>query len=370
MSDTSNPAPAAAGSSDTRPSEGDILSKLAQFGDDGQNETEFPAADEAQADTDPDEAQETNEPEGDEVEDASEPEQDGEDEEPSDDADEPEPKEAPAEDPEADDRKFRLRDRTEVTLGDLKKGFDRARELETKILPAVQQRLAAATKLEQDLAAQQQQFQATAAGLAQWAIGKLPEAPDPAMLRQDSGKYDPIGFYEQSQLRQMAEAELNQHLQQVQYGQQQLSAKQKADHEAALQNSRQQAIARYVQMRPELNEPEKAKAFAEGRQRVAQYLGYSPQEISDIHDPRLLEAIRLSDYALKKMAEEQKTGVVKTQQQAIAAKKVVTAPPVAKPAARQSAAARDASMLRGTVERLRKNPSSTEAQLAALAQFD
>jgi hypothetical protein len=371
MSDTSNPAPAAAGSSDTSAplTPADIFKQLEAYG--GTDEDEHPSEpsavgdDKAEAEPAPIEAE--DEPEG--PVDAEAETQDGdEDEGPSDDADEPEQKETSEEDREADDRKFRLRDRTEVTLGDLKKGFDRAREFE-RALPQIQQTLQSVEQTKQRLAAEQQQFQAYASQIAQIAMENLPPEPDPALMDQASGKYDPIQFLEQKHVRDIALARFNERFSKAAQDRQAQEERAAQEQQAAMRQSTQNAIQQFARMRPELNTPEAAKAFGEGVNRVAQHLRYTPQEMGQIHDPRLYEALRLADIGLRAEQGQLQQKAVKTQQQAIAAKKVVAAPPVTTPAARQAIGARETAALRDKVGRAKKTGSKADI-LDALASID
>lgn len=357
MADTPNPAPAGAESAPAR-NPMDVLD-MHWEGDPGQDpDASAEDAGDQQEDPEPAEIDPEPAPEG---EDDVEIEGEGGDEEPSDDADEPEQKEG-ADAKDTKEEKFLVsRDGEKIPHSVAFAAIDKAREFE-RVLPQIRATLQGAEESKQRLAAEQQQFQATASGLAQWAIGKLPPAPDPALLDQNSGKWDPVLFIEQKQLREIAEADLNQHLQQVGHHHRQLTAKQEADRKAALDQSREKAIAQFVQGRPDLREPEKAQAFIQDRQTVAQHLGYSQQEITDIYDARLLAAIPLIAAGIRAQQSQTQEKVVKTQKQAIAAKKVVAAPPVASPAARQSAGLRDAQASRVSLERLRKTNSPRDAE--------
>lgn len=367
MADTPNPVPEGTGDAPVRMNESELLEQLGRFDDDGAlDDGDTSAEEEPAEETEPTEPGADDALEGDDE--ATEGEG-SEDEGPEDDASEPELQDGAKAKDTKEDKLLVSRDGEKVLASELWKARDRAREFE-RALPQIQQTLQSVEQTKQQLAAEKQQFQSYASQIAQIAMENLPAEPDPALMDQNSGKYDPIGFLEQKHVRDIAVARFNERFSKAAQDRKAHEEQTAQEQQAALRQSAQNAIQQFARMRPELTAPEARKAFGEGVNRVAQHLRYTPQEMGQIHDPRLYEALRLADIGLRAEMGQQQDKVVKTQQQAIAAKKVVAAPPVAKPAARQSVGARDATALRGTVERLRKNPSSTEAQLAALAQFD
>ena len=366
MSDSPNPAPAGAGDAPALMTNDDLLKQLESFGDDGQRDDPAPSEEEPEEETEQPEPEADDAPEGD---DEAAEEDGSEDEGPADDAAEPEPKEAPEKESQADAKKFRLRDGTEVQLGDLKKGFDRAREFD-QVLPKIQREFQEFQQAKQQFEVKKQEFDTLQQSVARRALASLPPEPDPAWMDQNSGHYDPMRFLEDRHKREVAIASFNQEFAGVAQAQQE--AAQKAQQEAGqrTQTLRQNAVQQFFGAHPELQAPEKGQAFVRDFHKVADVVGYSREERADVLDPRLYRLTYLAARGLEAMQAGQQQKAVTTQQKSIAAKKVAAAPPVAAPAARQSAASRDARVLQASVERLRKNPSSTEAQLAALAQFD
>lgn len=359
MADTPTPALAGAESApvqtDAAKSPEDRLAQL--FGSDEQPADTLEgdkAEDPAEAGTPEDE------PEGDEPDEAPEGEEEpgepGEDEDPADDAAEPE---ATADDDNETihGNKFVvLRDNSKVRVGELKQSHERLRELETKVLPQVQQRLTAFQQEQAQFQAQQQQFQPVLAQVAQILQSQIPPAPDRGLLQSD-----PVEFFIQKDAHEAAV----QQLQTVNQANAQAQQRAQQQYTEQLQQTAHQAVVRFVDAQPQLRDPEKGKAFISDYQAVAAHVGFTPQEAAQVYDPRLYRLAQLASVGLKAMQQGKETTAVKTQKQAIAAKKVASAPPVTPPAARQSASTRNESSLRQAKERLRKT-GSVQDGIAAL----
>lgn len=367
MSDTPNPAPAGAGDAPARLSENDLLEQLSRFGDDGVPDDPEPSEEEEPAEeTEPTEPEADGEPAGD---DEATEEEGAEDEGPEDDASEPEQEDGAKPKETEKDKLLVSRDGEKVPVSELWKARDRAREFD-QVLPKIQQEYKGFQQVQQQFQVEKQQFQILAKSVAQLAYEQLPAVPDPALMDENSGKYDPILFMQQQHRRVTAEANLNQKLsgaaqalsQETQQAQQQATQRTQA--------LRQNAVQQFFAAHPEFQAPEKGQEFARDFHRVADVVGYSKEERADVLDPRLYRLTMLAARGLKAMEAEKQQTDVTTQRKAIAAKKVATAAPVTPPAARQSAETRNARGIQASLERLRKNPSSTEAQLAALAQFE
>ena len=367
MSDSPNPAPAGAGDAPARLSENDLLEQLGRFGDDGSLDDGDTSAEE-----EPKEEAEPTEPEADDApagDDEATEDEGSEDEGPEDDASEPEQEdEAKAKDAK-DDKLLVSRDGEKVKASELWKARDRAREFD-RVLPKIQQEYQGFQQARQSFEAEKQQFKTLATSVAQLAFEQLPAAPDPALMDENSGKYDPILFMQQQHRRQSAEANLNSKLSGAAQALSQETEQAKQQATQRTQALRQNAVQQFFAAHPEYQAPEKGQEFARDFHRVADVVGYSKEERADVLDPRLYRLTLLAGRGLKAMEAVQVQISVTTQRKTIAAKKVAQAPAVTPPAARQSAAARDTRVMQANVERLRKNPSSTEAQLAALAQFD
>ena len=368
MSDTPNPAPAGAGDAPARLSENDLLEQLGRFGDDGSlYDGDTSAEEEPKEEAEPTEPEADDAPAGD---DEATEDEGSEDEGPEDDASEPE-QDDDAEAKTPKDEKFLVsRDgKTKVPHSEAWTAIERAREFD-RVLPKIQQEYQGFQQVQQQFQAEKQQFQLLAKGVAQIAEELLPSEPDPALMDENSGKYDPILFMQQQHRRATAQANLNNKLGGAALALKQDSERAKQQTEAQVHALRTHAYHQFVQYRPEMASKEGRDAFEATRHRVAQRLRFSQQEIYDIQDARLLEALRLADIGASVEDERAKAKVTKTQKQTIAAKKVAQAPAVTPPAARQSAAARDTRVMQANVERLRKNPSNNQAALEALAQFE
>lgn len=367
MSDTPNPAPAGAGDAPARLTEDDLLKQLGSFGDNGERDDPEPSEEEQPGgEAEPTEPEADDAPEGD---DEATEEEGSEDEGPEDDASEPEQEDGAKPKDTKEDKILVSRDGEKVAASELWKARDRAREFD-RVLPKIQQEYQGFQQAQQQFQAEKQQFQTLAKSVAQLAFEQLPAAPDPALMDENSGKYDPILFMQQQHRRQSAEANLNSKLSGAAQALSQETQQAQLQAQQRTQALRQNAVQQFFAAHPEFKAPEKGQEFARDFHRVADVVGYSKEERADVLDPRLYRLTLLAARGLKAMEADQQQKAVTTQRQTIAAKKVAQAPAVTPPAARQSAASRDSRVMQASVERLRKNPSSTEAQLAALAQFE
>lgn len=146
------------------------------------------------------------------------------------------------------DAKTRLRDGTEITIGELKKLAD-GTEVRTRMAEVESQRT--------QIAQQTEHFRNTLEQAIAVVSAKLPPAPSADMLQEGSDKYDPIGYMQQKQLRDNAVVELNQLTQarSQQLQQEQQSATQEQE---AYFDQQQELAAKVI---PELGKPETAAAF-------------------------------------------------------------------------------------------------------------
>jgi hypothetical protein len=214
-------------------------------------------------------------------EDAEQPEPGEEPEPTADEADAPGAEEAP--EPEAGDSepeyahgnlKVRFRDGSEATVGDLKKGREELQELRRQV-PDV---LAARQEVEQvkaRLAQQQQQFEQVLPFALQAIQSVIPPEPDDALWDTD-----PIEAGRQQRLRDKAIRQrdgLTAHAQQQQA--------------EALQSYIQEQQSKLLTARPDLREPEKAKAFYGEYIAAAQALGFTQAEADSTYDHRLVNGI-------------------------------------------------------------------------------
>jgi len=345
MSDTPNPAPAGA---EAPRSPAPSVSILDAMGDGDFGKPSEPEGDDVPQEVEEVEIEAAPEPEGDDAEIPAE----GQDEEPADDAAEPQPKEAQPDDDETGTRMHRLRDGTQVSLGDLKKAYDEARGFRQAI-PQIQQERARIQQERQAIAAQQQQFQPVLAQVASILQQQIPAAPDPALLHTD-----PIEFHNQ---RYAHEAALTQ-LRAVNAAQAEATQRQAAQTEAQRRAYLQDQQQKLVEAIPALREPEKAKAFNADFQEVGAAAGFTPQELGQVYDHRLFKLVQLAAIGLKAQRAEGKAKEVTKTKAVVAAAKVVDKPPVQAPAARQGAGVREAQAARGAMDRLKKTGSPRDAE--------
>jgi hypothetical protein len=188
-----------------------------------------------------------------------------------------------APEPEADDSepeyahgnlKVRFRDGTETTVGDLKKGREELQELKRHV-PDV---LAARQEIEQakaHLAQQQQQFEQVLPIALQAIQSSIPPEPNDELWDTD-----PIEAGRQQRLHDKAIRQRNELVGQAEQGQ-----------AHALQAYIQQQQTKLLEARPELREPEKAKAFYGDYIAAAQALGFTQAEADSTYDHRLVNGI-------------------------------------------------------------------------------
>jgi hypothetical protein len=320
---------------------------------DAMGDSDFGKPSEPEGDDGPQEVEEVEiepapEPEGDDAEIPS----DDENEEPADDAAEPPAKEADTEDDETGTRMHRLRDGTQVSLGDLKKAYDEARGYRQAV-PQFQQERARLEQERQALVAQQQQFQPVIAQVATILQQQIPPEPDPSLMQSD-----PIEFFTQKHNRDLALGRLQQVNAAQAEAQQRQAAEAQAQQKAYLQEQQQ----KLVEAIPVLRDPVKAKAFAADFHEVGAAAGFTAQELGQVYDHRLFKLAELAAIGLKAQREQGKAKEVAQTKAVVAAKKVVDKPPVQAPAARQAAGVREAQAARGAMDRLKKTGSPRDAE--------
>lgn len=345
MSDTPNPAPAGA---EAPRSPAPTVSILDAMGDGDFGKPSEPEGDDVPQEVEEVEIEAPPEPEGDDAEIPAE----DQEEDPADDAAEPQPKEAQTDDDETGTRIHRLRDGTQVSLGDLKKAYDEARGYRQAI-PQFQAERARIEQEKQAIAAQQQQFQPVLAQVASILQQQIPPAPDAALLQSD-----PIEFHNQRWMHEQAVSQLRA----VNAAQAEANQRQAAQSESQRRVYLQDQQQKLVQAIPALREPEKAKAFAAAFHEVGAAAGFTPQELGQVYDHRLFKLAELAMDGQKYRQAQAKTKEVTKTKAVVAAAKVVDKPPVQAPAARQGAGVREAQAARGAMDRLKKTGSPRDAE--------
>jgi hypothetical protein len=185
--------------------------------------------------------------------------------------------------------KVRFRDGTEATVGDLKRSREEFQELK-RTVPDV---LAARQEIEQAkarLAQQQQQIQQVLPQALQAIQSTVPPEPNDELWDTD-----PIEAGRQQRLHDRAVRQANE-----------LSAQAQAAQAEAVQGYIQQQQAKLLEARPELREPEKAKAFYGEYIAAAEALGFTRQEADSTYDHRLVNGIVSLWQKAKKWDELQK----------------------------------------------------------------
>jgi hypothetical protein len=331
--------------------------------DDEEQPAEPSAEEEASEEPTDTETEETDEPEGD---DGSEAEEGGEyDEGPEGDASEPEQ-------PKGDDAE-RLhgnkilisRDGEKVPVGELWQARERVREYE-RYLPAIQQQHAQLQQREQAFVAQQQQLQPILAQTQAVLESQLPPEPDIEMLNEQSDKYDPFAYHNATALRNQKMAQLQRVAQANHQQQLALQAQRQREMQAHLQQ--QQALL--GQKLPVLRDKEKAAEWAKGWNEVGRMAGFTEQEMAQVYDHRLFLVGDLAQDGLKWRAQQAKAQQTQTQKAAVVARKVADKPPVQAPAARVSNGVRRVDNVRTAKEKLKRNPNSMDAAIAAVMALD
>jgi hypothetical protein len=211
--------------------------------------------------------------------------------------------------------RLRLRDGSEVTVGELKKRYGELQEIPRRSQEFEAQRQA----LEQRQAqfAQQEQFVSQVLPIAiQMATENLPPEPHPDLLHTD-----PMLHYEMSNRRAQAVVKLQQLHHAQLAGRQQLQQRTQAEMAQYLKAERE----RLIEALPELKDSAKAQAFQSEIVQTARHYGFTDQDIAQVYDHRLLKMAKDAAAYRKIMAAKPKVEA-----------KAQNAPPVATPGKRAS----------------------------------
>lgn len=242
----------------------------------------------------------------------------------------------------------RLRDGTEVTIGELKKAFDKAREFER------QEADFNAKRQEVDArAAQTSQQEQLFASTIQQAIAALqhtlPEEPDPRLRSED-----PIAYFLQKDARETKLHDIAR-LQQAQQAQaQETQAKQVEQFQQQLKQEQTKLFERL----PELRDETKRRDFYNDLMSSGKMYGFSDEEVNGIHDHRVMLAMRDAVAYRKLQAAKPK-----------AVEKGKTARPVSRPDVRSPASDRASTKHKTLFERAKKTRSIDDMG-ALLAELD
>ncbi len=231
----------------------------------------------------------------------------------------------------------RLRDGTEVSVGELKKLADEAKEYrrrETEFANVARQ-------VEQRAAQTAQQEQVFAATISQ-AIAALQQAippePDPSLRETD-----PIDYFLRKDQRESKLAEINRMQAAQNYAAQNARAQQAQHFQARLRNEQAQLFERS----PELADEGKRREFYNDLVASGKNYGFSEAEINDVHDHRVMLMVK-DAMAYRKL---QSAGKPK------AVEKAKGATPVQRPVARTTSNERISQKHKNLFERARKTRS-------------
>jgi hypothetical protein len=258
--------------------------------------------------------------------------------------------EATEQKPEDDDPEVNLRDNTKVRLSELKRAYRPSWKTEVEQFEARQREI---EQKSQFFTQQEQLVMQAANAAAAIAERYIPKPPDPALAKQD-----PFAYAEQK-------ADYDARLGELQMLQQQMA---QASKQAA--EKQQQALQQYYTKqqqalhaaRPELKDPVKATKFWENVKQLGASVGYTPQEMAQIPDYRIL---LIAEKAFKYDA-------LVAQRAKAAEKKVTPAKmeaPVQAPGPRATPASSERQAARDQLSRLRKTGSVRDAE-AFLSRFD
>lgn len=256
---------------------------------------------------------------------------------------EPAPEPTPAQKKFAEsDALTRLRDGREVTIAELKKLAD-GEEIQRRTQEIEGER--------QRIAQQQQFFEHTLNQAITIAEARLPPTPHPDMLHTD-----PIGFLQMQEARKAAIGELQNLHQARQQHHQQTTAQTEHQSRQRLLQERERLIEAF----PELNDPQKAKAWTSDLVTGAKELGLTEAEVNQLGDQRYLKILKLA-------VDKHRLNLAKPK----AIEKAKDAPPVAvqAPSRRTTSAERKSESMREDLRALKKTGDKRLAE-SILSRFD
>jgi hypothetical protein len=242
----------------------------------------------------------------------------------------------------------RLRDGTEVTIGELKKSFDEARDFrrQQSEFDARKQELESRTA---HYAQQEQNFASTIQQAISALQNTVPPEPD-LLLRQN----DPIAY---AQLKWAREDKL-QEIGRLHQAQQSRAEQTQAEQATQFQERLKQEQTRLYERSPELRDEGKRREFFNDLQATARDYGFSKGEIDNIHDHRVMLMVKDAIAYRKLQAAKPK-----------AAEKGKAAKPVAKPGERASSNASVATKHKALFERAQRTRSIDDVG-AVLAELE
>jgi hypothetical protein len=250
-----------------------------------------------------------------------------------------------------DDPEEVLRDGSKVRRSELKRGYR----------PDWEARINAHMQREQAFAQATtgfNQVQQQTATLLQQAVevvaSRMPQAPDPRLVETDPFEY---------QRQQVHYAQEKAKLDDIVIRRDTFLRRSHAEQQQAMQQQLVHEKEATLRALPDLRDPVKAAKFVEGTRNLGAELGYTPQELAQVRDHRLMKLINLAleGKRMKEAYERMRTKMKDNAREAVE----VQAPQRRRT---QSQVASDTMAVR--IKRLAKNPNSAKAAEDVLSQFD
>jgi hypothetical protein len=242
----------------------------------------------------------------------------------------------------------RLRDGSEITVGELKKLADEAKEFKRRDseFAAIQRDVQAKAA---QVAQQEQLFAATIQQAITALQHTLPPEPDPKLRETD-----PIDYFLKKDQRDSKMAELHRLQSAQQYAAAQAQAQQAQQFQTVLKNEQ----TKLYEQAPDLADEGKRRTFYGDLISAGKHYGFSDDEMNSIHDHRVMLMAKDAIAYRKLQAAKPK-----------AMEKAKAATPVSKPAARVSSNERVSAKHKALFERARKTRSVDDFG-ALLAEID
>lgn len=245
------------------------------------------------------------------------------------------------------DAKTRLRDGREVSIGDLKRRFEKADELEAEINKFRERETERSQK-----AQQQQLLEQHLPSILHQLQAQMPKAPEIALAETD-----PIEYTVQRARYEQRVTELRA----VEAAQQQQIQKSKTEQDAKFQEFLKGEQERILEKLPELKDPEKGKKWKEDYDKTVKHYGFSAEEAGQVYDHRLV--LMANDAMQFRALQAQKAEAVEK------AKQPATTTAVLSPQRRVAQAERSSQSVNEAVARARKSGSMADA-VAAMSLLD
>src|SRR5262245_6495127 len=250
-----------------------------------------------------------------------------------------------------DEREVTMRDNRRLKISELKRGY----------LPEYPAHLRNLAEREQNFArvtAGFNQTQAYAARYLQGAIeylqSKMPMKPDPRLIHSDLLEYN-----RQNALYEIENGKLQEMRNTRNVLVNQFQAAQRREFAERFRNEQ----LRTMHHLPDLKDPIKDAKWKQSARQLGAELGYSPQELSQMYDHRLM---RLIDWAVKGKQYDAAFQRAKAKK----AREAQEAPAMQAPQRRRTSAEVQAASFNQRMTALKKNPNSTKLQDELLGSFD